>query len=286
MNEFVDTLNQNQGVLAAVAILLTMLGGVVAWLFKKDKKSSHFNSPYINAGRAISAGGDIIVGGSKTSVRNETFPTVIIKPDGFTHNTGRLDLIFENTGNSTANIQKLIIGNDNASIDEFTLSPNQKITKQLNVGGFSILEQRLATPNLELSYKDFSNNKNYKTVANIDQESRADGKFNLGKITDQTFIQPNTQDQMTEEEEEILRAMQAELGRDNEGNAYLLRVDRLPSFVKVGNEVFGKEENPMEMKKYGEALLRLKEKGFVERKSEKRFVLTVKGGKNLNRQKV
>jgi len=285
MNVLIDILNHNQGVLAAIAIGLTVIGGAIAWMFKKDKGSpTHTNSPYIKAGHGISAGGDIIVGGSKTHLVNEHLPSVVIKPDSFTHNTGRFDLIFENTGQSTAIVQKLIIGGDDTRIDEFSLSPQQKITKHLDVSGFKILEQKLDTPNFELIYKDFSTNKKYKTVGNINQESRADGKYNLGKLTDQQFISLQTRDPLTKCEIEILEAMQDEMKRDNEGNAYLLSVDRLPSFVKIGNKVFGKEDNPIQMKEYADYLLNLVQKGLVERKNEKRFVLTLEGSKFKNNQ--
>lgn len=122
------------------------------------------------------------------TVVNNHAPQIIVKPDSFTHNTGRLDLIFENTGQSTAIVQKLTIGGDDTNIDEFSLSPQQTAKKQLNVGGFKILEQKLDTPNFELLYKNFSNNKRYKTVGKINQESRADGKYNLGNISEISFL--------------------------------------------------------------------------------------------------
>lgn len=278
MNGLIDLLNQNQGVIAVIAIGVPVIGGTIAWLFKRNKDSNiHTNSPYVKAGHSITAGGDIIVGGSKTNIANESLPTVVIKPDGFTHNSGRYDLIFENSGSATAIVQKLVLGKDEANIDEFSLSPQQKITKHLNVSGFKILDQKLDTPNFELVYKDFSTGKKYKTVGTISQNSRADGKFNLGKLKDLQFVPLQALDQPENEELEILKFMQNEMKRDNEGNAYLMKVDRLPYFVKVGKKVFGKEENPVEMKKYGECLLNLEQKGFVERKSDKRFVLTVKG---------
>ena len=122
------------------------------------------------------------------TVASNHAPQIIVRPDSFTHNTGRYDLIFENTGQSTAIIQKLVIGGDDTGIDEFSLSPQQKITKHLNISGFKILEQKLETPNFELLYKDFSTNKKYKTVGNINQEFRADEKYNLGKINDMSFF--------------------------------------------------------------------------------------------------
>lgn len=287
MTEYVDLLNQNQGVLAVIAIGVAIIGGATTLMFKKDKNSNtHKNSPYVKAGHSITAGGDIIVGGSKTNIANESLPTVVIKPDGFTHNSGRYDLIFENSGSATAIVQKLVLGKDEANIDEFSLSPQQKITKHLNVSGFKILDQKLDTPNFELVYKDFSTGKKYKTVGTISQNSRADGKFNLGKLKDLQFVPLQALDQPENEELEILKSMQNEMKRDNEGNAYLMKVDRLPSFVKVGNKVFGKEENPMEMKKYGESLLALEQKGLVERKSDKRFVLTVKGSEYIENQQI
>ncbi len=82
----------------------------------------------------------------------------------------------------------MVIGGDDTGIDEFSLSPQQKITKHLNISGFKILEQKLETPNFELLYKDFSTNKKYKTVGNINQEFRADEKYNLGKINDMSFF--------------------------------------------------------------------------------------------------
>lgn len=122
------------------------------------------------------------------TITNNNAPQVVVKPDNFTHNTGSFDLIFENTSQSTAIVQKLIIGGDDINIDEFSLSPQQKATKHLNVSGFKILEQKIDTPNFELVYKDFSTNKKYKTVGNINQEPRADEKYNLGKISDISFF--------------------------------------------------------------------------------------------------
>lgn len=190
MDNLTELLNQNQGVLAAVGIAIPVAGGILAWLFNKKKKSTiHKNSPYIQAGHSVSAGGDIIVGGSKTQVANvENFPTVTIKPDSFTHNTGQFDLIFENTGSSTAVIQKLRIGDNDLNLDEFSLGPDKQATRHLNVSGFKILEKKVDTPNFELFYRDFSSGKKYKTVGNISQDSRADGKYNLGKISKMTFI--------------------------------------------------------------------------------------------------
>lgn len=214
MNGLIDLLNQNQGILAVIAIGVTVIGGAIAWLFKKDKRfPTHTNSPYIKAGHGISAGGDIIVGGSKTHIVNENFPTVVIKPDSFTHNTGRFDLIFENAGQSTAIVQKLIIGGDDTRIDEFSLSPQQKVTKHLNVSGFKILEQKLETPNFELLYKDFSTNKRYKTVGNINQEPRADEKYNLGNISEISFL-AITQDSNTSNlEKRVLSKLYSEYKR-------------------------------------------------------------------------
>lgn len=190
MNDLVNLLNQNQGVLAVIGLGITVSGGIIAWIFNRNKQSSvHSNSPYIQAGHSVSAGGDIIVGGSKTQVANvENFPTVTIKPDSFTHNTGQFDLIFENTGSSTAVIQKLRIGDNDVNLDEFSLGPGKQARKHFNVSGFKILEEKMDVPNFELFYKDFSSGKKYKTVGNISQDSRADGKYNLGKISEMSFI--------------------------------------------------------------------------------------------------
>lgn len=188
MNDFINWLNQNQGVLAAVAIGITILGGLVAWLRKKGKSISvHKNSPYIKAGHGISAGGDIIVGGSKTNIVNERKPAVTIKMDGFTHNQGRLDLIFENAGDSTAVIKNLKIAGDEVQIDEFTLAPQQKITKHTIVTGFKALKEKIDPTEIRLTYKDFSTEKKYQTIAIITQEPRDDLQYNLGKIRDLSF---------------------------------------------------------------------------------------------------
>jgi hypothetical protein len=211
MNEFIDLLNQNQGVLAVVAIGITIIGGTIAWFLKRDKNVSvHHNFPFIDAGHGVSAGGDIIVGGSKTQLASENVPTVVIKPDSFTHNSGRFDILFENTSQSTAIIQELKIGENNVNIDEFSLSPGQQARKRLNVGGFKILEEKIDTPNFKLLYKDFSNNKRYKTIGNIIQEPRADGKYNLGKISEISFLAVNQDSSTSNLEKRVLAKLYSE----------------------------------------------------------------------------
>lgn len=154
-----------------------------------------------------------IVGRSKTQSVNASTPTIVIRPDGFTHNTGRLYLIFENTGDATVIIQGLKIGENNVDIDEFSLGPGQKIRKQLNVSGFKILEEKLGSPNFELLYKDFSNNKKYKTVGNISQESRADGKYNLGKISEISFLAINQDSSTSNLEKRVLEKLYSDYKR-------------------------------------------------------------------------
>jgi len=188
MNDLITWLNQNQGVLTTIGIGITLFGGIVAWLLRRDKSISlHKDSPYITAGHGVSASGDIIVGGSKTNIVNERKPTITIKMDGFTHNQGLLDLVFENTGDSTAVIKNLKIAEDEVSIDEFSLAPQQKITKHTNVTGLKVLKEKLDLPEIELTYKDFSTGKEYQTMGIITQESRVDGQYNLGDIKDLNF---------------------------------------------------------------------------------------------------
>lgn len=200
--------------LAIVAIGITIIGGAIVWFLKRGKNVSiHRNSPYINAGHGVSAGGDIIVCGSKTQFVSENIPTVVIKPDSFTHNTGRFDILFENTGQSTAIIQEFKIGEDNVNIDKFSLSPGQQARKQLNVSGFKILEEKLDSPNFELLYKDFSNNRRFKTIGKINQESRADGKYNLGKISEISFLSINQDSNTSNLEKRVLEKLYFEYKR-------------------------------------------------------------------------
>jgi len=246
---------------------------------RKDGKnvSTDQNSPYIKAGHNITAGGDIIVGGYKTSIANEKKPVVTIKMDGFTYTRGQLDLLFENTGDSSAVIKSLKIAGDEVSIEEFSLSPQQKIAKHANVTGFKVLNEKIDNPKIQLIYKDFITGKKYKTVGLITQESRADGKYNLGKLTDQQLLPFQSNNQLEKKEIEILQAMRAVMKRDNEGNAYLLSTDQTPNFIKVGDRTFIKEGDPLIAREYEECIRSLLHKGFVEQKSRKRFVLTTKG---------
>jgi len=209
MDNLINQLNQNQGLLAAIAILISIIGGIYAFFFRKGKDTSvHKNSPYITSGRDISAGGDIIVGGHKTThYANEQKPVVVIKGDGFTYTKGRLDLIFENTGHATAVIKNFNLAEDNTHIEEFSLGPQGKVRKQFNVSGFKVLKEKLDNPNFELIYKDFLNNKRYKTVGYIDQEPRADGNYNLGKIKDITFLHIDNTQNMSTIESKILEKL-------------------------------------------------------------------------------
>lgn len=137
-------------------------------------------------------------------ISTDRAPEVILKLDGFTHNTGRLDLIFENTGRVTAIIQELKIGENNVNIEEFSLGPGQQIRKHVNVSGFNILEEKLDAPNFELIYKDFSSNKKYKTIGDISQESRDDGKYNIGKISEISILTVNQDSNASNLEKHVL----------------------------------------------------------------------------------
>ena len=66
MNNFINLLNQNQGILAAVAIGLTILGGIFTWFAKRKKiESAYINSPHVSESN-IHAQGDITVGHNNT----------------------------------------------------------------------------------------------------------------------------------------------------------------------------------------------------------------------------
>lgn len=140
-------------------------------------------------------------------ISTDRAPEVILKLDGFTYNTGRLDLIFENTGHVTAIIQELKIGENNVNIEEFSLGLGQQIRKYVNVSGFNILEEKLDAPNFELIYKDFSSDKKYKTIGDISQESRDDGKYNIGKISEISILTVNQDSNTSNLEKHVLEKL-------------------------------------------------------------------------------
>lgn len=75
MDEVVKMINDNQGVIAIVAIGISIVGGIITMIFKRD--TLFHNSATIKAGRDISAGGDITVGHHNTKqtfVQNEEIP--------------------------------------------------------------------------------------------------------------------------------------------------------------------------------------------------------------------
>jgi len=72
---FRQWLNENQGIIAIIAIVVTAF--ISIWIYKKQStaprdKSVHHNqsSPFIKAGGDISAGRDIAVGNHKTRIQN------------------------------------------------------------------------------------------------------------------------------------------------------------------------------------------------------------------------
>jgi len=189
MSQFIDLLNQNQGVLTTVAIGLSIIGGLITWLFKKNKSTSYKNSPFIQAGHRISAGGDIIVGGQKNQSVDAKKPEIIIKFDGFTYTTGILNLIFENSGNSTGIINSVIIAGEKIDYKEIILKPDSKLVREFNITDEKVLTQKINEPEIKIGYKNFATQKQYYTIGTIVQQSRADGNFNFESIKNLKFIQ-------------------------------------------------------------------------------------------------
>lgn len=190
MNGILYLLNNNQGVLAVVLFVLATVISFVWWFFKKEKDTStNIKSPHISAGRDISAGGDIIVGGQKTSVVNETQPTIVVKGAGFTFTTGLLDLLITNEGDHAASIQKITIAGQDLPTEKFSLGPRGKqIKKPFNITNYKILKEKIDNPQISIFYRDISNGKEFITKATVVQKSRAVGGFNVGKIEDNEVV--------------------------------------------------------------------------------------------------
>jgi len=68
--DFTNWANQNQGILAILLFLASLIIGWISGLFKWIFNKFKTNTPYINAGGDIKAGGDISVGNKSFIQKN------------------------------------------------------------------------------------------------------------------------------------------------------------------------------------------------------------------------
>jgi hypothetical protein len=185
MNTFVEnlfkTLNENQGVLAATAFGITFIGGILAWFFKKNKLSpAHNKSSYIIAGHGITAGGDIIVGGSKISQQtqgNSPIPEINLHLYG-AGSKRTIEGHIEKKSGQTLVLESIQI---NGKITDF----EQQFIKLIPIKNLNCDDDLFTTkiPKIEVKvlYKTLTGEK-YILTQELTQTDRADGLYNVSLV--------------------------------------------------------------------------------------------------------
>ncbi|GEM_PF-4090986 len=178
IEDVVKVLNENQGVLAAIPIVV----GIVFWLLKKKKANSiPQNSSYISAGRNISADGDIIVDGHKTIrttiQRDEAVPEIHLQLYG-AGSKRTIEGHVEKKGDITLILELIEI---NGSKTEF----EQQFTKLLFLKNLHFSDSLFTTKTPEIKVKVVYrtlDGKKYELTQMMNQTTRADGLFNISLI--------------------------------------------------------------------------------------------------------
>ncbi len=175
MNNFIEVLNDNQGVIAVVAIGITFVGGAITLFSKKEK--SHSNSPYIKAGNSIKASGDIIVGSSKVSHQTQNnFPIPEIHLQLYGAGSKRtIEGHVEKKGDQTLVLESIEV---NGKKTDFGL----RFTKLTFIKNLDCADNLFTTkiPKIEVIvlYKTLTGEK-YMLTQEMIQTERADGLFNV-----------------------------------------------------------------------------------------------------------
>ncbi|MEK7171045.1 MAG: hypothetical protein AAB774_01940 [Patescibacteria group bacterium] len=186
-----DWLNNNQGVLAGVGLLL-VIGG---YFFAKNKqviKNKVSGSPHIKASR-VQAGGDIIVG-NKTINSNPhpkpDRPYIEIFVDGATSSWGEYEVKFgfRNVGNITAVLKKFTVADLNIHIPTKSITLNDPPVKvAVGLTNSRLRSSKCEGNVLKLEYEGLDGTR-YATVASAEQELRADKQYNIRGVSSPQYI--------------------------------------------------------------------------------------------------
>lgn len=178
IHEFIQLLNDNQGVLAAIPLI----GAVVFWFFRKHKMdSTHKNSPYISAGHSVTAGGDITVGHHNTKqtvIHHDEIPEFHLQLSG----SGATKLIeghAEKKGDKTLVLESIDIKGIETKLGlQFT-----KLTylKNLNFPDTLFTTKEPQEIKVTVIYKTLDGTR-YELSQEMKQTDRADGLFNLSLV--------------------------------------------------------------------------------------------------------
>ncbi len=110
---------------------------------------------------------------------NNDLPFVDITNGGFSF--GQLTLVLHNLGGSAALIHRLEAGGEQIGLPRFSLAAGDVVEKKVDVSSKKITRELIEPPQLRLAYKSLSGQE-LTTVADVEQTSRAGGRFNVGKI--------------------------------------------------------------------------------------------------------
>lgn len=183
-----DWLNNNQGVLAGVGLLLT-IGGYFSFKNKQVIKNKVLNSPHIEA-RSVQAGGDIIVS-NNTSLKEKhperPYVEIYIDMVASDGNSYEVTFGFRNVGKETAVLRSLALVDENIHSFNKSLVQNETARAMANLQRSKIRMKKYDDKVLKLTYSGLDGSK-FATLAQIQQGLRADGLFNVEKITDCEYI--------------------------------------------------------------------------------------------------
>lgn len=185
-----ELLNMNQGVLAALGIVVSLAIAFFAKSYVYHQSSDNKSS--IKARGNISAGGNIIVGNNNVhhSLATHDKPYIEISLGTVASSQGAYEVTFNlrNVSKETAILESLSLVDEVIGISNRSLTPNDgvfSVTKNLQRS--KVRSQKLEGKVLRLTYKSLSG-KTYSTIARLIQEPRADGLFNLVSIEGSEFL--------------------------------------------------------------------------------------------------
>lgn len=269
MDNIFQWLNSNQGIVAVVAIVISVL--VAVWIYKKQSKqpngdriNDNKSSPFIKAGGSISAGGNISVGNHQTVVHGAHQPIPEFHLQLYGNGT---KLSFDGHVEKKTDITLVI---EFIEINGIKTDINRPFTKLTHLNDLNhdpaLFKLKAPSISIKARYRTLAGEK-FDYIVDAEQEPRVAGGFNI-KIINSPTIKLVTI--LAKEELELV-----EEARKNDGQIYHMSVAQIPGgWIRVGKIDFHFEDNFNRTQSYIKALQKLVKLGYVEHQSGILYILS------------